>query len=136
MKGQVLSIDLINSIIGFILIVGIVVMIINSSNLISIYEYELFKISFMEANRLMFSTLGIVDERGFLKNVSFPYLSGQRDYIQDLLISSGHNIGIDLYIGNIRVGVERCGNKSTKLSTTRYLIYNNILYNITLVGCK
>lgn len=131
MKGQVLSLDLINSVIGFVLIVGLIILILNNSNLRSIFEYELFKMNFIEANRIMFSQIGILDEKGHMADMNTILLRKIR--VENILNGS---INIDLYINGIIIGAESCRNSSIKLSSKRYLIYNNTIREVELVGCK
>ncbi|MCS7122367.1 MAG: hypothetical protein NZ908_00195 [Candidatus Micrarchaeota archaeon] len=141
MRGQILSFDLMMSVVGFILIVGTVILILNASNLSSIYDYEMFKMSFHDASRELFSSdpvVGILDDRGMLRenpqsqnNINLKLGS----------LSMRHRLNLSLYVvyqhGNQYQYGDDCRGSNQSLSITRVLFYRDYeYYSLTLVGCR
>lgn len=145
-----MSFDLIMSVVGFVLIVGTIILILNASNLSSIYDYEIFKMSFHDAARALFSADpvdGILDDRGRFRNnpldrnrfnpgIQIGKLTVKYRLNLSLTVQSQSILFSQTYGSNsVRYG-DDCRNSNQTLSITRVVFYNNEEYKLTLTGCR
>ncbi|MEM0356352.1 MAG: hypothetical protein QXD03_00040 [Candidatus Anstonellales archaeon] len=140
MRGQILSMDLILSIFGIVMIVGFIYFVLSSSDISPVRERQLFLMRAHEVSRLLFSSdpiVGVLDQQGYLRTDDISAISSkigilERRYRLNLTISIVPSTGVSTST------IGSCPPDSTrKISFHRYVMNRSgqQLYNISLIIC-